>query len=86
MDGNRRTNRENPMNCYGYVRSTAAETPSELEEVTIQCDPTELRSIARFLLHVAEQMESHGDKFGHEHFEDFCPRPAAECRLIVTAG
>ena len=72
------------MRCYGYEKDTNAESPSELEEITIQAGPETLRAVAGFLLHVAEQMELHGEKFGHEHFEDYCQRQADECRLIVS--
>jgi hypothetical protein len=72
------------MRCYGYNKGTEAETPLELEEVTIQAGPDTLRAVARFLIYAAEQMELHGTKFGHEHFEDYCQRQADECRLIVS--
>lgn len=72
------------MRCYGYEKDTNAESPSELEEVTIQAGPETLRAVANFLLHVAEQIELHGKMFGHEHFEDHFPRQAGECRFIVA--
>ena len=54
------------MRCYGYIKDTDSETPSELEEVTMQAGPDTLRDLARFLLYAADQMELHGEKFGHE--------------------
>jgi hypothetical protein len=72
------------MHCYGYIKNSDAEAPSELDEATIAADPGTLREIARFLTHVADLMDQHGDRFGHEHFEDFGKRREGECRLVVT--
>ena len=44
------------MRCYGYIKNTDAEVPSELEEVTIQAGPEVLRAMARFLMRVADQI------------------------------
>ena len=72
------------MRCYGYIKNTDAEMPLDLEEVTIEAKSEVLRSMAQFLLHVANEMDVHGDKFGHEHFEGFCSNADLACRLIVT--
>ena len=72
------------VRCYGYTKDTDDDAPSELAEVTIQARPDTLRDIIRCLTHVAEQMEKHGENFGHEHFEDFCSRSDSECRLVIA--
>ncbi len=74
------------MRGFGYIKDTDSETPLELKEVTIQAEPQTLRDMARFLLDVAEQMETYGKGFDHEHFEDFCSRPKGECRFIVAGN
>lgn len=72
------------MKWYGYVAGdTAAETPSELEEAAVLADPATLRALARFFVHVADEMDKHGEKFGHEHFEDFFPAAEGQCRVVV---
>lgn len=72
------------MRCYGYIKGADAEAPRELEEVTIQDGPEGLRSLAEFLLHAAQQLESHGSQLGHEHFEDYRLVQDVKCRFIVT--
>jgi hypothetical protein len=57
------------MKTFGY--EIGRDRLIELAEFTIQADPSELRSIASFLEHVAGLMEKHGPAFGHEHYSDW---------------
>ena len=61
------------MKFFGYPADTSidCEEPTRLKEVTLCTDASTLRKISEFLLLVAEEMDQHGDAFGHEHFEDF---------------
>jgi hypothetical protein len=53
------------MKAYGYTM--AASELRELGEVTLQGSPSELRSLARFILDCADRMELERG-WEHEHF------------------
>lgn len=44
--------------------------PAELAEITLVATPEELRHIARFLCSCADEMESRGKAWEHEHLSD----------------
>ncbi|WP_449658175.1 hypothetical protein [Anaeromyxobacter oryzae] len=44
-----------------------------------------MRRLAKFLLHAAEELEVHGDRFGHEHFESFDRSQPRKPRFVVAA-
>ena len=70
---------------FGYKTGEDADSPSELQEVTIVGSPAELRNAAEFLLQAAKAMEAHGSDFGHEHLSDFNSSLVDEPDLIVCA-
>jgi hypothetical protein len=58
---------------YGYTDAGLAEqqsTPLQLSEVTLSASPSELRSIAKFLMRAAEEIEQLGTEWEHEHLGD----------------
>lgn len=58
------------LEIHGYpVNSEYLEKPLQFQEVTFCCGPETLREIARFLSYAADEMELHGDRFGHEHLQ-----------------
>ncbi|MBU84283.1 hypothetical protein [Alcanivorax sp.] len=60
------------MEFFGYTEELLqvdSPQPAKLPEVTISASPSELRAIANFLLASADDMETEGSKFEHEHFE-----------------
>lgn len=66
------------LRLFGYPSDNdELEAPLKMAEVTIAADSRTLRNLAAFLLHTADLIETHGDKFGHEHYSDFsrgdCP-------------
>lgn len=73
------------MRFYGYVEGSEDNSPAQLEEVTLSADPVTLRRMAEFLSHVAETIEKHGERFGHEHFEDFVGNREPRCRFVVVS-
>ncbi|MDH4216727.1 MAG: hypothetical protein OEV23_07545 [Gallionella sp.] len=52
-----------PLNKYGLVK---------LKEVSISADVETIRSIAKFLLDAAEEMEQLGERYDHVHMQDKC--------------
>jgi len=58
---------------YGYTEAGLEEqqlTPLQLTEVTLSASPSELRSIAKFLIRSAEEIEQLGTTWEHEHLGD----------------
>jgi hypothetical protein len=58
---------------YGYTSAGLEEpkpTPLQLCEVTLSASPSELRSIAKFIIRAAEEMEKFGTDWEHEHLAD----------------
>ncbi len=56
---------------YGYAKKELSEEGLlEMREITLVGPPADLRRIAAFLVKSAEEMEVHGDKFGHNHLQD----------------
>jgi hypothetical protein len=55
-----------------------------MQEVTVSADPATLRRMAEWLLYVAEEIEKHGDNFGHDHFERFIGDKKPNCRFVVV--
>lgn len=72
------------MKLYGYEHDTEREEPSPLREVTIVADPATLVRLADFLLEAARKMELHGERYGHEHFEDFAKEMRGGPALVVV--
>ncbi|RYY82935.1 MAG: hypothetical protein EOO15_22230 [Chitinophagaceae bacterium] len=61
------------MKFYGYTDAGLEEqqpTPLQLSEVTLSASPSELRSIAKFLMRAAEEIEQLGNEWEHEHLGD----------------
>lgn len=59
------------LKAYGYSPNVPASGgPLPLSEVSFVGDPATLREVAAFLLHSADEMERHGEAFGHEHLCD----------------
>ena len=56
------------LRAYGYAIDQKLDAPLSLGEVTFAADPRELRTLAAFLTRVADLMEQHGKRFGHEHY------------------
>lgn len=73
------------MLFYGYCIGSTEESPLSLGEVTIAASPVVLRLIAKFLNHVADQMEKRGASFGHEHLQDFDRRLPSSPAFIVSS-
>jgi hypothetical protein len=59
------------MRIYGYEIENELDEPIEMKEISFVTKPITLRKLSGFFMHVANLMERHGDKFGHEHFNDF---------------
>ena len=61
------------MKMYGYsVEAIEKENSSsnELSEVVLEANSKDIRMIAEFLLQTAENMESMGSAYDHEHLSD----------------
>jgi len=61
------------MKLYGYAETDLPPeevTPSSLAEVTLCASPDELRAMANFLNHCAEEMEGMGEGYDHVHLSD----------------
>jgi hypothetical protein len=55
---------------YGYSDAVLEQqqlTPLQLSEVTLSASPSELRSIAKFLMRAADEIEQLGTEWEHEH-------------------
>jgi len=59
---------------YGYSEKVADEEYGllQMREVTFAMSARDLKLVAAFLVHVAEQMES-GETFLHRHIDEFVP-------------
>jgi hypothetical protein len=55
-----------------------------LKRSLLAASPSTLRRLAQFFAHVADEMELHGESFGHEHFEDFAHDEEQRPALVVT--
>ena len=70
------------MKLYGYTKSS--ESVEEVVELTFQCQPSELREIAKFLQDMADGIENDGENFGHGHAKDYCDNwPENSAEIIV---
>ena len=61
------------MHIYGYentARPIDTIIPASLAEITLNATPKELRAIAEFLLHCADEMDRMGNEFDHIHLSD----------------
>lgn len=61
------------MKLYGYKfqeHPIEGIEPDELSDVTLAAKPDELRKIAKFLESAADEMESLGKDYSHEHLSD----------------
>lgn len=56
------------MKFYGYTNNSE-QSPMELSEVTLSADPEVLRQLSEFIANCANQIESSGCKWEHEHFK-----------------
>lgn len=63
------------IKAYGYTTTDnpSSSAPAELSEVTIVAGPRELRRIAEFLNVAADAIETHGERFDHEHLSEASP-------------
>lgn len=60
------------MNIYGYAKNGEIDGQLlDLSEVTLIADPSEMRSVARFILDCANEIDKDIDgKWAHAHIED----------------
>jgi hypothetical protein len=81
------------MKCYGYdkiefdknVENDSESVLRELAEISILAKPEHLRLIASFLNYASNQIELHGNNFGHEHFRDYAKDfKKGDCDIIVS--
>lgn len=57
------------MDIYGYTKND--EQLLDLSEITFKADPSELRSLAKFILDCANEIENDTEgKWEHSHIED----------------
>ena len=74
------------MKIYGYPnegKNTGAIEPSELAEITLVANPSELRKIAKFIEAAAEGMENRPGSWGHEHLSDKFPEFKSSPQFVV---
>ena len=71
------------MKAYGYAKQNDSEV-QELREVTLEVSSTTLRTIADFFNKAADDMDTMGDKFWHEHFQDFVENWSNENSDIIV--
>lgn len=57
------------MKVYGY--EIEGDELLKLEEVSLEISVSDIDELIRFLGSCKEQMEIHGENFGHEHFKDW---------------
>ena len=75
------------MKLFGYLASAPEQRePLELSEATLLSSPAELREIAGFLLHAAENMEHMGTSFDHMHLSDVLRQFKNSPAFIVAVG
>ena len=72
------------MRLYGYQQHSDTEEPITLSEVSVEISSLTLRRLAKFFLHVADEMDRHGPAFGHEHFADYDHEMASSPDIIVV--
>ena len=58
------------MLLYGFAKDPTIDKLLKMKEVTVAADPESLRALARFIDYVADEMDKHGERFGHEHMRD----------------
>jgi hypothetical protein len=59
------------MKAFGYIKKKhGREGLVELSQVTIRATPELLREVAAFLIHCAQDMDKHHERFGHRHIQD----------------
>lgn len=73
------------MKLYGHELGTDRDAPIRLKEAAIAADASTLRLLAEFLIATADRMDSDGDSFGHEHFEDYSEQAPREPSFVVVA-
>ena len=63
------------MSIYGYKKGVVDERngPLELREVSLLFEPEDLRRVARFLHHYADELESRRWRSNHVHLDSFDP-------------
>lgn len=77
------------MHIYGYeTTDQPIDTiiPASLAEVTLNATPEELRAIAEFLLHCADEMDRMGKEFDHIHLADRKREFETSPHLVVARG
>ena len=75
------------MKLYGYSIEEAKNEeimPHELAEITLVANPEELRKMATFLSSAANNMESMGKTFSHEHLSDKIPLFVGSPHFVVA--
>ncbi len=72
------------LRFYGYRANADETSPSALSEVTFVASPDTLRRLSDFFRFVADEMDRHGESFGHEHFEDFERAMKLSVSLVVA--
>lgn len=58
------------MKVFGYSK-VGRDSVISLTEVTFSAEPKELRLLAKFLEHCAQQIECNPNDWEHSHFSDF---------------
>ena len=77
------------MRLFGYSNDRPAGesvVPASLAEVTVTASPAELRQMAEFLAHCADEMERMGDEFGHLHLSDRIRSFESSPHFVVFRG
>jgi len=74
------------MKIFGYKKTEVNDYGLlELNEITFQGSPEQLRTIAKFLLEVAESIEMNPGKFDHDHISFNNPNWNDDYPEIVVA-
>jgi len=56
------------MRLFGYKRKEVSKGLLEMREVTVCCDPDELRKLAAFISTCADAMAKDPGRWDHDHF------------------
>ena len=73
------------MKLYGRQKGAQEDSdPIELEELTFQASPDDLKDISAFISKAAKLMQQHGNAFGHEHFKDTFDKREDDPEIVVV--
>ena len=77
------------MHIHGYQATDQpidTIVPASLAEITLNAAPAELRAIAGFLLHCADEMDRMGKEFDHIHLSDRKREFETSPHFVVVRG